>query len=101
MLCLRTNQGEMPMDGKWGKLGASALLLAMVFGCRTVPPDVKPAESPEVLNRPPLEARYNSSAMPREAFNREDPSKRYRDLNDSQIMPARGSFGGPSGSMMR
>jgi len=87
------------MDGKWGRIGALASLLGLLVGCRTVPPNVKPDEAPEVLTKPPMEARYNSSGMPKEAFKRDDPSQRYRDLlNDNPVMPARGSFGGPVGS---
>jgi hypothetical protein len=41
--------------------------------------------------------------MPKEAFNRDDPKKRWDDLlKDNAVMPAgRGSFGGPSSGMMR
>lgn len=87
------------MDGKTGKLGAVALLFALVMGCRTIPPDVKPPETPETLTSPPAEARYNAPGMPKQAFNRDDPSKRYRDLSNNAIMPAGGSFGGPAGMM--
>ncbi|GEM_PF-5023734 len=91
------------MDGKWGKCGFLALLLGIIVGCRTTQPNLKPVETPETLNKPPQEARFNSPGMPKEAFDREDPSKRWRDsLNDNAVMPAsRGSFGGPGGGMMK
>jgi hypothetical protein len=89
------------MDGKWRRIGALGLLLGIVVGCRTVPPNVKPDDGPEVLNKPPMEARYNAPTLPKEAFNREDPSKRYRELSDNPIMPTRGgNFGGPAGGGM-
>jgi hypothetical protein len=87
------------MDGKWGKFGALALLFGLVVGCRTMPPDVKPPETQEALTEPPAEARYNAPGMPKQAFNRDDPTKRYRDLSNNAIMPAGGSFGGPGGTM--
>jgi hypothetical protein len=92
------------MDGKWGTCGVLALLLGTIVGCRTPQPNLKPVETPEVLNKPPQEARFSSPTMPKEAFQRDDPAKRYRDslLNENAVMPARGSFGGPSGGgMMR
>ena len=91
------------MDGKWGKCGILALMLGIIVGCRTPQPDLKPVETPETLNKPPQEARYNSPGMPKEAFNRDDPKKRWDDLlKDNAVMPAgRGSFGGPSSGMMR
>ena len=90
------------MDGKWAKCGVLALMLGVVVGCRTAHPNLKPIETPETLNTPPQEARFNNPGMPKEAFNR-DESKRWRDLNvDNAVMPARGgSFGGPSGGMGR
>ncbi len=92
------------MDGKWGKCGLSALLLGLVFGCRTTPPNVKPVDQSEVLNSPPQEARFNQPGMPKEAFNRDDPTKRWKDLmsDNNNVTPAKASFGGPSpGGMMR
>jgi hypothetical protein len=92
------------MDGKWGTCAALALLLGTVVGCRTPQPNLKPVETPEVLNPPPQEARFNSPSMPKQAFQRDDASKRWRDtmLPDNAVMPARGSFGGPSSAgMMR
>ncbi|MCI0680750.1 MAG: hypothetical protein L0Y71_01485 [Gemmataceae bacterium] len=91
------------MDGKWGMCGVAALLLGTILGCRTPAPDLKPVETPEVLNKPPQEARFSNPAYPKEAFHRDDPAKRWKDmlLNDTAVMPARGSFGGPSGGMMR
>jgi hypothetical protein len=90
------------MDGNWGKLGVLGLLLGVMVGCRTTQPNVKPVDGPEVLHAPPQEARFNSPSMPKEAFNRDDPAKRLRELTgDSAVMPARGSFGGPSSGMGR
>jgi hypothetical protein len=90
------------MDGKWGKLAAAAVFLGVIVGCRTAPPIVKPDTEPEVLNRPPQEARFNNPGMAKQCFNRDDPTKRWRDLTmDNAVMPARASFGGPSAGMMR
>lgn len=87
------------MDGIWGKVGSLLSVgLFLLVGCRTMPPKVKPPEGPEVLNPPPMEARYNAPNLPKQAFNRDDPSKRYREMDQNQVMPARGSFGGPSRS---
>ena len=68
--------GEKPMDGKWEKLGILGLLLGIIVGCRTPQPNVKPVETPETLNVPPQESRFNSPGLPKEAFNRDDGSKR-------------------------
>lgn len=87
------------MDGKWGKLGMLALLLGILAGCRTPPPVVKPEKTPEVLNPPPQEARFDNPGMPKQAFERDDPMKRWRDrLNENaDVTPARATFGGPGG----
>ena len=87
------------MDGKWGKCGVLAVLFGVIIGCRTPQPDLKPVEQPETLNKPPQEARFNNPGMPKEAFQRDDPNKRWKDLlSDNAVMPAsRSTFGGPSG----
>ena len=90
------------MDGKWRKRGALAFMAAILVGCRTPQPDLKPAKQPEVLHSPPQEARFNDPSMPKEAFNRDNPNKRWRDLTaDNAVMPAKGSFGGPRPGMMQ
>lgn len=89
------------MHGKWGKFCVAALLLGVMVGCRTTPPNVKPVAQPEVLYSPPQEGRFNNPTMPKEVLNRDDSSRRVKELmNDSAVMPARGSFGGPSSGMM-
>ena len=90
------------MDGKWGTCGVLAIFLGTIIGCRTPAPNVKPAEQPEVLNKPPQEARFNSPSMPKEAFHRDDPAKRWKEsqIGDNAVMPARG-MSGPGAGMMR
>ena len=88
------------MDGKWGNRGFLALLFGIIVGCRTPQPNLKPVDQPETLNKPPQEARFNNPGMPKEAFERDDASKRWKEMmiNDNAVMPAgRGSFGGPGG----
>ena len=92
------------MDGNWGKFGSLALMVGLLVGCRTPPPNVKPVDTPEVLNKPPQEARFDSPGMPKQAFDREDPMKRWRDMlndNSNNVTPAKASFGGPGGPGMR
>lgn len=87
------------MDGKWRHMAVGALLLGIIVGCRTPQPVVKPEDQPEVLQKPPQEARFDNPGLPKEAFSRDDPNKRWKDLlNDNNgVSPARASFGGPSG----
>jgi hypothetical protein len=50
----------------WKRLGGIGLALALVIGCRTPPPTLRPPTQPEEYNLPPQEARYNNKEWPRE-----------------------------------
>ena len=77
------------------KLGCLGILGLALIGCRTMEPELKPADEPEVLRTPPEDPRYNSPKYPREAFNDSyDPLKKLTAPTNQQGMPSRG-FGGP------
>jgi hypothetical protein len=78
----------------WRDLGC-ALLLALL-GCKSGQPDLRPAVQKEVLNSPPDESRYNSSAIPKQAMlDNSDPSKRYGVTGPGASMT---NLGGPGGA---
>jgi hypothetical protein len=68
------------MSSKWGGCLVVIGLLALLAGCRSTTPDLKPAKEPEKLQLPSDEARFNSSDYPKQAFAR-DKSKQY-DIDD-------------------
>jgi len=75
----------------WG-----VLFVVLLAGCRTPQPVLKPAPQPEVLTKPPAEARFQSSQYPDMAFR--DMNSQFRkplDGNSSGIMPARGNMAAP------
>lgn len=57
------------------------LLIVVVVGCRTPQPELKPNVQPEVLTKPPKDARYNKSEYPDVAF---------RDMNSRFAKPLDG-----------
>jgi hypothetical protein len=79
----------------WTTLTTGVLLLFV--GCKTSQPDLKPPPEPEVLNRPPDEARFNSPAYPKQALvNNNDPTKKWNSGAAGTMNP-RGMGGGGSG----
>ncbi len=91
-------KGMEPMTGKWGKCVCLAGCLALLVGCRTPQPNLKPEKSPEVLTIPPNDARYETSEYPKMAFDKADPTK----VMSLDKAPGMGGPGGrgPGGSMM-
>jgi len=76
------------------------LIIGLLAGCRTPQPVLKPPPQPEILTKPPAEARFQSSQFPDVAFR--DMNSQFRkplDSGGSGIIPARGNMGSP-GSMM-
>jgi len=87
------------MTAKWGSCAMLAICLAILAGCRTAQPDLKPVDiDKERFAGPPMEGRYESSAYPKAAFDTPtDPSKRMFDDKGGGVMPARGGGGGMPG----
>jgi hypothetical protein len=78
-----------------GVLASGLGLLLLALGCQSSRPNLKPPDSPQVLNVPPAEGRYNVSSYPKEAFDNRDPLKK---LNGNQdIVPVRGPSMGRNG----
>ena len=91
------------MRAAWICNAAAGLMLCVLVGCRTQPPNLKPPDGREELTPPPAEARFNYPSYPKEAFNNRDPLKK---LSPSQeIMQTKGPSGpgapgfGPGGQM--
>lgn len=76
------------MRGK-GLLVMAALLLTAALGCRTGKPELKPIDTPEALNMPPSENRFDSPRYPKQALQKDDPFKKLMEERD-MVVPARG-----------
>lgn len=72
-----------------GLLGIAALLLTATLGCRTGKPELKPIDSPEALNMPPNENRFDSPRYPKQALQKDDPFKKLMEERD-MVVPTRG-----------
>jgi hypothetical protein len=85
------------MTAKWGSCITLALCAAFLAGCKTPQPELKPAKTAEQFVAPPPDARYDSAAYPKQAFDKmEDPGLKLMDAKNG--MPAR-SGGMPSAGM--
>jgi hypothetical protein len=68
-----------------------AVCLALVAGCRTPQPVLKPEKTPEQLVSPPAGDRYDTAGYPKQAFDKmEDTALRAMDAKNG-MMPTRGS----------
>ena len=80
------------MTAKWGNCVNLAIWLAVMAGCKTPQPVLKPDKTPEQLVAPPAGARYDTPAYPKQAFDKaEDPGMRAMDAKNG-MMPTRGSM---------
>jgi hypothetical protein len=87
------------MGAAWAKIAGTGLVL-LAFGCRTPQPNLKPPATPEALNTPPQERRFNASDYPKEAFNDRNPLRKL-DV-DQPVVPVRGpGMPGQPGMMPR
>jgi hypothetical protein len=87
------------MVAKWGSCVILAICLAVLAGCRTPQPNLKPEKTPEQLVSPPTGGRYDVAGLPKEAYDKmEDPNARAMDMKNG-VMPSRGSAvgAGPGG----
>jgi hypothetical protein len=76
-----------------------AICLAVMAGCKTPQPVLKPDKAPEQLVAPPVGARYDTPAYPKQAFDKaEDPGMRAMDAKNG-MMPTRGSMMPGGGGM--
>jgi hypothetical protein len=64
-------QGKEPMIGKWGSCVLLVGSLALLVGCRTTQPDLKPPKTEEQLVSPPPDARYATSVYPNQAYDQD------------------------------
>lgn len=82
------------MNRAWARMAwLTGVLVLTGLGCRTGTPNVKPAFDPEVLNPPPMEARFNSPGYPKAAYKEEDLlKKKILEGEASPIMPTRGGL---------
>jgi hypothetical protein len=89
------------MAANWGSCAILVICFALMFGCRTPQPNLKPEKEPERFVVPPQEARYDSSTYPQQAFDKPvDPGKALLDQKNTPGMPQRGSMmptGGAAG----
>ena len=73
------------MTAKWGSCAILALCLAILVGCRTPQPDLKPAKVAEKLVDPPQDARYDTAGYPKQAYDKQvDPA---RNAMDAKMNP--------------
>ena len=87
------------MTAKWGSCAVLVVCLTLMLGCRTPQPNLKPEKAPEKLVEPPQEARYDSSAYPKLAFDTEvDPGRAALDNKNTPGGPGKGGMT-PSGGM--
>ena len=89
------------MTAKWINCAALAICLALLVGCRSTQPDLKPEKTPEKLVDQPQEARFDSPGYPKQAYDKMiDPVKNAFDAKTSpNVMPTRGSMMPSAGGM--
>jgi hypothetical protein len=82
------------MTAKWGSCAILAVCLALLVGCRTPQPVLKPNKVAEKLVDPPQDRRYDSPGYPKQAYDKlDDPAQRAMDAkNTPGVMPTRGSM---------
>ena len=86
------------MTAKW-EAAMLVVCLAILAGCRTPQPNLKPDTTKEQFVLPPMDARYETSTYPKAAFTPTDPNKIRIDDKGGAVMPARGGgSGGMSGA---
>ena len=89
------------MTAKWGNCALLVVCLAILAGCRTPQPNLKPEIPKEQLVSPPQDTRYETSTYPKQAFDTPtDPSKRMQDDMKNGVTPTRGGGGGMGGGSM-
>jgi hypothetical protein len=81
------------MTAKWGCCAILVVCFALMIGCRTPQPNLKPEKEPEKLVAPPPDGKYDSSNYPAQAFDKPvDPGKALLDAKNTPGMPQRGSM---------
>jgi hypothetical protein len=82
------------MTAKWGSCIALAICLALLVGCRSSQPDLKPKVAAQKLVEPPQDARYDSPGYPKQAYDKMvDPVRNaFESKNTPGVMPTRGSM---------
>jgi hypothetical protein len=86
------------MTGNWGSCLVLAGCLAILAGCRTPQPNLKPAKVPEQLTEPSNDPRYQTGDYPKQAFAPlEDPMK--KTSFDKGLQAGGGGMGRGGGGM--
>jgi hypothetical protein len=68
------------MTAKWGICACVVVCLALLAGCRTPQPVLKPDKEAEKLVEPPNMTKYSTTGLPDQAFDKpEDPGKKAMD----------------------
>ena len=91
--------GERQLLRRWAwRLARSGILLALAIGCKLPPPNLRPPDGPEELNKPPEIARYNDVKWPKECM--VDPNLRIKDKDDNPFKSGAPNMGGmqPTGT---
>lgn len=84
------------MAAKWGCCVMLMICLGILAGCRTSRPNLKPDTTKEQFVSPPMDARYETSTYPKQAYDTpSDPGKRLFEDKNGMVMPARGGAGMP------
>jgi hypothetical protein len=80
------------MTAKWGSCALLAVCLALLVGCRTPQPVLKPDKVAETLVEPPQDRRYDSAGYPKQAFDKlTDPAvQAMNEKNTPGVSPSRG-----------
>ena len=85
------------MTAKWGSCAILAICLAMMVGCRTQVPNLKPETAKEQFVSPPAGGHYDTAGYPKQAFeNMVDPALKMMDSKNG-MMPQRGGNMMPAG----
>jgi hypothetical protein len=80
------------MTAKWGSCIILMICLAILGGCRTPQPELKPAKTAEKLVEPPREDRFDSPGYPKAAYEKMvDPAVKLMDTKNG-VTPTRGSM---------
>jgi hypothetical protein len=89
------------MTAKWVSCTFLGVCLAVLGGCRTTEPNLKPEKVKEQLVEPPQEARFDSPGYPKQAYDKQvDPIRNAFDAKTAPgVTPTRGTMTPGAGGM--
>jgi hypothetical protein len=86
------------MTAKWGMCAILVIGLTLTVGCRTRQPELKPEKTAEKLVDPPTGGRYDTTGLPKQAFDKlDDPMKSAFDAKATPGVSGRSASGGGMG----